>query len=147
MQPVWWPGAAAALGVALACAAGCGTAPASPATAVSALVAQGRWQVEQIGGAGVADGSQVTVEFASAARAGGSTGCNRWSADYAGDADTLRFEQPIVTKRACAPALMRQESSFLALLAVPLRTVPQPDGAVALAAADGRSLRMRPAAR
>lgn len=147
MRASWFPAVhrSAALALLTGILAGC-TAPGSGSTPapVSAFVAQGRWQVQDIGGATVVAGAEPTLEFIAADRAAGTTGCNRWSASVRLQDGTLRLERPIVTKRACPPEQMRQEAAFLGLMDQPLRAVVQADGALVLTAPDGRAMRLHP---
>lgn len=127
-------------GILAGCTApGSGSAPAP----VSAFVAQGRWQVQDVGGAAAVAGAEPTLEFIAADRAAGTTGCNRWSASVRLQDGTLRLERPIVTKRACPPEQMRQEVAFLTLLEQPLQAAMRPDGDLVLTAPDGRAMRLR----
>ena len=74
------------------------------------------WLAEDIDGAGVRDDVSSTLTFETAERAVGSTGCNRWfSSALLADA-TVRFGPAGSTRRACPPAVMEQESKFLAAL-------------------------------
>ena len=50
-------------------------------------------------------------------QAGGSTGCNRFSASYEQHADRLFFGRSVATRMACMPELMRQEAAMLDALA------------------------------
>ncbi len=92
----------------------------SPATAeggsaATPLVGKS-WLAEDIDGAGVVDGAQSTLLFETEARAAGSTGCNRWFSSVELTGTTVQFGAAGSTRRACVPAVMDQESRFLAAL-------------------------------
>jgi heat shock protein HslJ len=70
------------------------------------------WLVEDIAGRGVIDLAQTTIDFDSAGRVSGSTGCNRYTGVATRDGTSLRFGQLATTRRACVPALMDQEQRF-----------------------------------
>ncbi|MFN0038853.1 MAG: YbaY family lipoprotein [Burkholderiales bacterium] len=70
------------------------------------------WLVEDIAGRGVIDRAQTTINFDSAGRVSGSTGCNRYTGVATRDGEALRFGQLATTRRACVPALMDQEQKF-----------------------------------
>ena len=76
----------------------------------------GTWVAEDIDGAGVVDNAQSTLVFGNDGRVSGRGACN----SYGGTAD-LKGAQVIVgelmsTKMACAPAVMDQETRFMAAL-------------------------------
>jgi putative lipoprotein len=76
----------------------------------------GTWVAEYIDEAGVIDDAQSTVVFGNDGRISGRGGCN----SYGGTVD-LKGAQIIVgelmsTKMACAPAVMDQETRFMAAL-------------------------------
>ncbi|WP_421712579.1 META domain-containing protein [Alteromonas abrolhosensis] len=93
-------------------------------------LAASHWQVESIDQAGVIDFSHVTVNVNSngdTSRVSGSTGCNQFTAALrAGDAEKVFSDKSatasfstnniILTKKACAPALMKQEQRFIDML-------------------------------
>ncbi|MBX3025831.1 META domain-containing protein [bacterium] len=113
MRAIGW---GAALAVALAA---CATRPPAPATRpVSAHDLLGtEWLAEDVGGAGVAEGSHSTLRFAAATQVDGDTGCNRFSGPLTEDGAGIRIGPLATTRRACAPALMDQERRYLAALA------------------------------
>ena len=66
---------------------------------------------------GMVSGSTVTLAFDTAGRVSGTTGCNRYTAAYNADGDTLRFSSVAATRMACAdPAVDEQEQAFLRAL-------------------------------
>lgn len=94
-------------------------------------LAASHWQVESIGRAGIIDFSHVTLNVNSngdTSRISGSTGCNQFTgALNVEEADTVFSDKSstesfstdklILTKKACAPALMKQEQRFIEMLA------------------------------
>ncbi len=85
--------------------------------AVSAQLADSRWLVEDIGGRGVIDNLQTTIEFRAGGRAAGNAGCNRWMASWTAGGPALAFTAAATTRKACLPAVADQERRFLAALA------------------------------
>jgi len=82
----------------------------------------------------VAD-STVTLEFGADGQASGSAGCNRFTAAYRADGESLRFQSAAATRRMCAAeGLMEQEQAFLNAL-----------NSVALARREGERLELRTA--
>lgn len=86
------------------------------ATAGQRQTIVGRWLVEDIGGRGVVDIAQSTVEFDGEGGVHGSGGCNLVNGPVAIERGNLRFGLLITTRRACPPALMDQEEKFLVAL-------------------------------
>lgn len=75
------------------------------------------WTLVSIDGAALADGSTITLTFMDAGRAGGDSGCNRYSTGYSIDGAALRFTPVMSTRMACAdPAVMQQETAYLSTL-------------------------------
>jgi heat shock protein HslJ len=79
------------------------------------------WWVEDIDGGGVIDRSHTTISFVEAGSVAGDTGCNRWSGAFTRDGQSLSFGPLAGTRRACAPALMDQESRFYQAMAKVVR--------------------------
>ena len=71
------------------------------------------WVVEDIADRGVIDDARATLLFGNDGRVSGDTSCNRYFAEYILEVTEIRFRNAGVTKRACAPAVMDQESRFL----------------------------------
>lgn len=71
------------------------------------------WVVEDIASRGVIDYARATILFGQDGRLSGDTSCNRYFADYQADRAKLKIGNAGATKRACAPAVMDQESRFL----------------------------------
>jgi heat shock protein HslJ/uncharacterized membrane protein len=97
------------------------------------------WIVEDIGGAGLIDASRVTVQI-DGDRIAGRSGCNRYSGRIERLNTAVRIGPLAGTRMACAPALMAQETRFLALLGAVTSITTAPDGALILATADGRRI-------
>lgn len=77
-------------------------------------------------------------------RAYGNAGCNHWFAGYSLQGQRLSFSQAGSTRRACAPALMEQESRFLQALATVERWDISPIGQLRLWPASGKPIRLWP---
>lgn len=71
------------------------------------------WLVEDIGGRGVVDKAQTTMEFGEDGSVSGDTSVNRYQGRATIDAGKLSFGPLAATRRAGPPALMDQESKFL----------------------------------
>lgn len=82
-------------------------APASPV---------GRWLAEDIGGGGVLDRVQTTLDLSDDGQVSGSGGCNRIGGQARIDGDGISFGQMISTMMACPEAVMAQEAKFIAAL-------------------------------
>ncbi len=76
----------------------------------------GKWLAESIRQGGVIDNLQTVIEIAADGKVAGSGGCNRISGKASIAGDRISFGPMISTKMACAPAVMNQESKFLAAL-------------------------------
>ncbi len=96
--------------------AGCASEKASPEARADSVKLTGAWRVEDIDQGGVIDGAMVTLQFEEQDRIAGSTGCNR----YTGAVDTAKNRFVVSkagsTRRACVPAVAKQEQRFLAAL-------------------------------
>jgi heat shock protein HslJ/uncharacterized lipoprotein YbaY len=115
---------------------GCGGDPA-------ALLQGAEWVVEDINGAGVIDGSRVTLNFVSGQRISGRASCNAYTGAYTLTGETLTISNTGVTMMACAPALMQQENLFLDVLKNVQGFALAADGALILRAGDGRTVTAR----
>lgn len=82
-------------------------------TASDATLAGAEWVVEDIGARGVIDYARATLLFGQDGRLSGNTSCNSYFAEYTADNTSLQIENAGVTRRACVPAVMDQESRFL----------------------------------
>jgi len=102
-----------------------------------------RWRVTGINNgkgavASVLAGSTVTMEFTADGKAGGSTGCNSYSAGYEADGSRLRFTAP--TRKICAGEdLMTMELLFLRALES-VATMRMEAGRLELRSAEGALL-------
>ena len=106
LAAVTWLAAGVSLG---GCAAGQAAAPADTLVGT-------RWLAEDIGGRGVIDAAQSTLEFRSVTEVGGSGGCNGFFGRLELDGTQLRLGPLGSTMRACAEALMDQEQRYFAAL-------------------------------
>lgn len=114
------------------------------ASAPAALIAT-PWVGRELPGAPLVDGSRLTLRFDASGRVAANAGCNRLSAAYRLEADRLQVVPPIIsTRMACAPALMEQETRFLALLGAVSRYGIDGSGALVLTTTEGASLRLAP---
>jgi heat shock protein HslJ len=102
------------------------------------------WQLVSIAGEDVAAGVTTTLTFGEDGRAGGSGGCNRYSANYVIDRESLGFGPVVSTKMACPEPNMQQEAAYFAALeAVVSYSIQQ--GQLVVTAADGLTLVFIPA--
>jgi heat shock protein HslJ len=85
-------------------------------TAAGAALWGSRWRLEDLGGAGVVDGVEATLEFPSQGRASGSGSCNRFNGAVKVDGGRIAFSGIAATRRACPEAAMNQESAYFAAL-------------------------------
>lgn len=76
----------------------------------------GKWLAEDIGGGGVIDRLQTTLEIRDDGMVTGMGGCNRYAGSAKFDATTIKFLPMASTRMACSPAVMKQESKFHATL-------------------------------
>jgi heat shock protein HslJ len=105
-------------------------------TPVSMLQA-GEWQVDQIEGTPLVDGSRITLTFGADSRVGGRA-CNSYGGEYELRGDTMTISETISTKMACSPpAVMEQESRYLGALSRVTRFGVGSDGALELHTATG----------
>jgi heat shock protein HslJ len=113
-----WTTACLAAGILALAACAAQPPPAAPPRPVTVQDLLGtEWMAEDIGGAGVVDGSHSTLHFTAATLVDGDTGCNRFSGPLAEDGATIHIGPLATTRRACAPALMDQERRYLMALA------------------------------
>lgn len=98
------------------------------------------WVVEDIDGRGLIDHSRVTLLFDEQGRVAGRASCNHYTAGYERSGVQLTIKGPATTRMACVPALMDQESRFLALLGQVRHFQVQADGALVLRTADRRRI-------
>jgi len=84
---------------------------------VSALPLAGAWLAEDIGGGGVIDNLQTTLEIAADGKVSGNGGCNRFSGSATIEGDKITFGDLAATMMACTEAAMDQEMKLHAALA------------------------------
>lgn len=74
------------------------------------------WQVEDIDRGGIVDSSHITMQMSSEGRIAGSTGCNQYFGTLTLGQTAFEVNGAGSTRRACAPAIMQQETRFLQAL-------------------------------
>lgn len=115
---------------------------AAPVIAPAVAVKDIWWRAEDIGGAAVVAGSEVTLMLGSDGKIGGKSGCNGYSANYQITGETLKVYPPMIgTRMACAPALMYQERQYRALLESAISVRITPDGNLLVTDANGATSR------
>jgi len=75
------------------------------------------WVVEDIAGAGLIDGSRVTMTFRADGTIAGKGGCNQYGARLTATGEGITITPGAATMMACAEAIMRQEQAFFRALA------------------------------
>ena len=100
---------------------------------------QTQWQVVRINSGPVVAGSAPTIILNEGEQFGGDTSCNRYFGQWSVSGSSASFETAGVTRRACEPALMTQETDFLDALASITRVERSADGNLSLMDADGAS--------
>ncbi|MDI9244166.1 META domain-containing protein [Marinobacter sp. CHS3-4] len=113
---------------------GCGGNP-------SRLLMGDAWVVEDIGGRGIIDRSQATVQFLPEGRVIGTSSCNRYTGRWNLNGEAIGVSGLAVTRRACPPALMNQEDRLLKLLESVSRFDINPQGALLLISDTGEKIR------
>lgn len=111
-----------------------GTPAANPGSTLAGTI----WRVEDIGGAGVVDNSHTTLAFGGDSRVAGDGGCNRYFGDFKESGESLEFGMLAGTLRACAEALMDQESRFHEAMGQVRSWRVNDDGQLELLDADGK---------
>jgi heat shock protein HslJ len=99
--------------------------------------------VEDINRTGMIDRSRATLSFGADGQLVGLGSCNTYIARYALSGEGLAITRPAATMKACPPALMKQEDLFFDVLAKTQRFEIDPNGALILWSADGRSITAR----
>lgn len=74
------------------------------------------WQLVAIDGQDVAADVTTTLTFGEDGRAGGSGGCNRYTANYVIDGESLSLGVVVSTRMACPEPNMQHESAYFAAL-------------------------------
>lgn len=108
-----------------------------PKIALSADIINREWVVEDVEGRGVIDDSRLTLTFSDNGRLSGRAGCNGYSGLYAHDGQRFVIRRLTVSSRACAPALMALEASFLRALQTAGSVAIGPDGKLKMTSAGG----------
>lgn len=75
-----------------------------------------QWLINDINGEGVIENSRMTLQFSGDGRVYGSAGCNRYSGHYEITGEGININQMALTRMACEPALMAQESELMAVI-------------------------------
>jgi heat shock protein HslJ len=115
---------------------GCGGEPAS-------LLQGAEWIVIEVGGARLAAGSKVTLEFAADGRVSGKASCNDFAGTYTLSGEGLAVSGVAGTRMTCDAALMDQERRFLDALGNVRNFSIAADDALLLNAGDGRAIKAR----
>lgn len=79
------------------------------------------WLADDIGGRGVVDRVQSTLEFAEPGRVAGLAGCNRYFGPATLAGNTISFGNLASTRMMCPDALMDQEQRFFQALSAAKR--------------------------
>ena len=112
--------------------------------AAAGRLGTGSWRAADVNGAPLVAGSNLTLELGPENRVSGSSGCNRYSGTYSfSSRERIRFSALSSTRMACAPDIMQQEQSFLAILGNLESYSLYGDGSLSLIATDGRAVRFR----
>ena len=75
-----------------------------------------RWLLEDLGGKGVLDNVQATLEFSKPGRVSGRGSCNHISGPVTIEGSNIHFGPLISTRMACSPAVNEQEANYLKAL-------------------------------
>ncbi len=101
----------------------------------------GEWRAVDINGIPVS-GGPITLRLQDAAS--GSSGCNSYSGAFRlTSRQGIEFGPLAVTRMACAPEVMDQESRYLSILRGVSGYSFYSDGSLSLISADGRAVRLR----
>lgn len=98
------------------------------------------WTIEDIGGRGIVDNSRATLRFDGEGRVSGRATCNSLGATYTVKGNRITINQPMMTMRACAPALMDQEGRLVELLETVSTYRIDETGTLILETADGKRI-------
>ncbi len=77
-----------------------------------------KWRLEDLGGAGVIDVAQATLEFSDEGTLGvkGNASCNQFRGTATVSGGAIAFSPLVTTRKMCPEAVMHQESEYLAAL-------------------------------
>jgi putative lipoprotein len=84
--------------------------------AASAPLVGTSWRLVDLGGAGVLDSAQATLEFPEAGKVAGRGSCNRFFGTFTATVDTIRISPLGATQMACPGPISQQESKYLKAL-------------------------------
>jgi heat shock protein HslJ/membrane-bound inhibitor of C-type lysozyme len=101
------------------------------------------WVVQEIAGAPLVRGSRASLTFDDRGRVTGTASCNNFTAPYTLTGEGLTIGAAAATRKACAPAVMKQEAVFLAALAAVQRIEVTADGTLVLHTANGQRVTLR----
>jgi heat shock protein HslJ len=74
------------------------------------------WRLEDLSGAPILEGVEVTLEFLEGAKVGGRSSCNHFFGVVEISGDLIRFDSIGGTRMACGEAIMDQETEYLSAL-------------------------------
>lgn len=72
-----------------------------------------RWVLEDLAGVAAIETARPTLDFASATQVAGDTSCNKFGGAAKFEGQTVKLGPMRVTRKACAPELMKQEAEIL----------------------------------
>ncbi len=105
-----------------------------------AMLRGAAWTVASIAGAPPVATSRVTLDFGAEGRFAGNASCNNMRGTYAATADGLTFGPVATTRKACAPPVLTQEATVVALLGAVKSAQITAEGTLVLYAGDGRTM-------
>jgi heat shock protein HslJ len=112
-----WVPIVAVLGLVLAgCTAGGPHAAQTAAGGEAGDLVATAWRLEDLGGAGVLDRVEATLEFPDAGKVAGSGSCNRFFGTVEISGESIKISPLGSTRMACAEAVMNQEGKYLKAL-------------------------------
>lgn len=96
--------------------AGCSVPQQAPEPEALPALAGSSWLVEDIGGTGVLDMLQSTLDFAADQGVSGNGGCNRFTGQADVSGTDMRMGPLAATRMACPEAVMNQERRYFIAL-------------------------------
>ena len=99
------------------------------------------WVVESIGGRSMVDKSRATIQFMPDGRIAGTGSCNRYTGSWSLSGEALNIEKLAITRKACQPELMEQETRLVRHLESARGFDISPQGELLLSTGSGLSLR------